>query len=135
MMRTANPALNAKTFTGVRGVARDQVMTIQGTVNKTAILLVLALMTASWTWNKFMASEAAGGLMMLGVFGGFILAIVTAFKKEWSPITAPIYAALEGLFLGGISAVFEKEYPGIAFHSLSRKLPFGFHSPALRFDW
>ena len=118
MMRTANPALNAKTFTGVRGVARDQVMTIQGTVNKTAILLVLALMTASWTWNKFMASEAAGGLMMLGVFGGFITAIVTVFKKEWAPKLAPVYAALEGLFLGGISAMFEKEYPGIAFQAV-----------------
>ena len=123
MMRTANPALNANTFEGVRGYAQDRVMTIQGTVNKTAMLLALTFITATWTWGKTMASDVAGGFMMLGVFGGFIVALVTAFKKEWSPMTAPIYAALEGLFLGGISAVFERQYPGIAFQAVT--LTFG----------
>ena len=56
--------------------------------------------------------------MMLGAIGGFITAIVTVFKKEWAPTTTPIYAALQGLFLGGISAVFNAQYPGIAVQAI-----------------
>ena len=60
---------------------------------------------------------------MLGVFGGFITAMVTIFKQNWAPVTAPIYALLEGLFLGGISAFFEQRYPGIAIQAVG--LTFG----------
>jgi uncharacterized YccA/Bax inhibitor family protein len=62
-------------------------------------------------------------LVAIGGIGGFIAALVTIFKKEWSPITAPIYALLEGLALGGISAVFELRYPGIAMQAVG--LTFG----------
>jgi uncharacterized YccA/Bax inhibitor family protein len=61
--------------------------------------------------------------MLLGVFGGFIVAIITTFKKEWSPVTAPIYALLEGLVLGGISAMLDLRYPGIAMQAVG--LTFG----------
>jgi uncharacterized YccA/Bax inhibitor family protein len=47
-----------------------------------------------------------------------VVAFATIFKKEWSPVTAPIYAALEGLALGGLSSVFEMKYPGIAMQSV-----------------
>ena len=60
---------------------------------------------------------------MGGAIGGLIVAIVTAFKKEWSPVTAPIYAVLEGLFLGGISATFEARWPGIVVQAVA--LTFG----------
>jgi uncharacterized YccA/Bax inhibitor family protein len=60
---------------------------------------------------------------MGGVFGGFVVALVTIFKKEWSPITAPVYALLEGLALGGISAIFERTYPGVAMQAVG--LTFG----------
>jgi uncharacterized YccA/Bax inhibitor family protein len=73
--------------------------------------------TAAWSWNQFFhapASDTVWPLVAIGGIGGFIVAMVTVFKKEWSPITAPIYALLEGLALGGISAVFELRYPGIA---------------------
>ncbi len=63
------------------------------------------------------------GLLMLGVFGGFITAMVTIFKQSWAPVTAPIYALLEGLFLGGISALLELRYPGIAIQAVG--LTFG----------
>jgi len=53
MMRTANPALNAKTFVGLRPYEAETAMTIQGAVNKTAILLLLALVSASYTWKLF----------------------------------------------------------------------------------
>ena len=60
---------------------------------------------------------------MIGAFGGFIVAMVTIFKKEWSPVTAPLYALLEGLFLGSLSAVMEMRFPGIAIQSVA--LTFG----------
>ena len=127
MMRTANPALNAKTFRGL-GYAADasDMMTIQGTVNKTGILLLFLFLTAGWTWNSFFETgnpAAVAPLTMVGAFGGFIVAMVTVFKKTWAPLTAPLYAALEGLFLGGISAVFEARFPGIVIQAVA--LTFG----------
>ncbi len=62
-------------------------------------------------------------LAMVGGIGGFIVALVTIFKKTWAPVTAPIYALLEGLVLGGISAMFELRFPGIAIQAVS--LTFG----------
>jgi uncharacterized YccA/Bax inhibitor family protein len=61
--------------------------------------------------------------MIGGRFGGFVVALFTNFKKEWSPVTAPVYALLEGLALGGISAMFELRYPGIAIQAVG--LTFG----------
>jgi uncharacterized YccA/Bax inhibitor family protein len=61
--------------------------------------------------------------MIGGAIGGFIVALITVFKKTWSPITAPIYALLEGLFIGGISSIFEAKYPGIVIQAVG--LTFG----------
>ena len=126
LMRTSNPTLNDKAFRS-EGVAFGQeAMTISGTVNKTGILLLLALATSAWTWNLFMHSrtaESVGGLALLGAIGGFVVAIVTVFKKEWSPITAPLYALLEGLVLGSVSAIFELRWPGLPIQAVS--LTFG----------
>ena len=127
IMRTANPALNAKTFKNLPAVAGiDQAMTIQGTVNKTVVMLLLLVVTASWTWSMFYSSgnpAVVSPWMIGGAIGGFIVAMFTVFKKHWSGITAPIYAMLEGLFLGGISAVFESMYPGIVMQAVA--LTFG----------
>ncbi len=126
-MRTANPALNAKTFTQAGNTADSStVMTLQGTVNKTGLLLVLLLITASWTWNNSFASDSSGAAMPwmgVGAIGGFIIAMVTVFNQKWAPVLAPAYALLEGLFLGGISAVFEARFPGIVIQAIS--LTFG----------
>jgi uncharacterized YccA/Bax inhibitor family protein len=113
LMKTSNPALGENTFRGVSGgggygygaIDAASRMTISGTVNKTGILLICAFATASWTWYRFMEARdmsQVGPLLALGVFGGLIFALVTTFKKQWAPVTAPIYALLEGLFLGGI---------------------------------
>ncbi len=132
LMKTSNPALNDNAFRGMAGgrfggaIDATARMTLSGTVNKTGILLVCALATASYTWYSFLTSRdlaAIAPLMMLGLFGGFICAMVTVFKKEWSPVTAPVYALLEGLALGGMSAIFELRYPGIAFQAVG--LTFG----------
>ena len=126
-MRTANPALNAKTFTDVPRIADpSRVMTIQGTVNKTLLMLVLLLIPAAWVWNKFFAvgnPQAITPWLYGGVFGGLIVALVTIFKKQWAPVTAPLYAVLEGLAIGGISAVFEAQFPGIVIQAVA--LTFG----------
>ena len=124
MMRTANPTLNAQTFTGL--TRTGEAMTIQGTVNKTGLMLILLLIPAFWVWDKFfttMNPASVSGLMMLGIIGGFILAIITVFKPTTVPITAPMYAVMEGLALGGISAVFEAQFPGIVIQAVG--LTFG----------
>ncbi len=125
LIRTSNPTLNQKAFREVIGTFTEP-MTLPGTVNKTGILLLCVMATAVWTWHLFMQTHSPASVampMMVGVIGGFIMAIVTTFKKEWSPITAPIYALLEGLALGGISAVLEVRFPGIAIQAVS--LTFG----------
>jgi uncharacterized YccA/Bax inhibitor family protein len=127
IMRTANPALNDKTFTGLDYAgARENVMTIQGTVNKTGVLLALTLFSAAWVWNIFFETgnpATVAPWMIGGAIGGFVVAMVTVFKKEWAGATAPVYAVLEGLFLGGTSAVFEARFPGIVIQSVG--LTFG----------
>jgi uncharacterized YccA/Bax inhibitor family protein len=120
-MRTANPALNPKTFTDVPRIADSaQAMTIQGTVNKTLLMLLLVLIPAVWVWNKFFASGNPQAVMFWlygGVIGGFIVALVTIFKKQWSPVTAPLYSVLEGFAIGGISAFFEEPYSVSCWHT------------------
>ena len=113
--RSGNPALSDATFRK-EGVATGKVMTLQGTVNKTGILLALLVICAFYTWNIFFQTGNPAAVMPLalgGAIGGLIFALITIFKKTWAGITAPIYAGLEGLFLGGISAIFEAQYPGI----------------------
>lgn len=126
-MRTANPALTDKTFRGIRVADRSMAMTVQGTVNKTAILLVLVLLGAWWTWNMFYSSGENPALVQPwiigGAIGGLIVAVITIFKKEWAAITAPLYSLLEGLVLGGLSSVFEAMYPGIVIQAVG--LTFG----------
>lgn len=122
LMRTSNPALNEKAFKGQ--VAFGDAMTLQGTVNKTGLLLLCVVATAAWTWGLSHSNtpEAAIPWMIGGLLGGFVVALVTIFKKTWSPFTAPLYALLEGLALGGISAVFEKTYPGVAIQAVGLTL-------------
>jgi uncharacterized YccA/Bax inhibitor family protein len=119
LFRSSNPVLKEKAFAGQ--LATGEAMTIQGTVNKTGLLLLLVVVSAAWTWGLSHSETPAAAYpwMIGGALGGFVVALVTVFKKTWSPLTAPIYALLEGLFLGGISAVFERSYPGIAIQAVS----------------
>jgi uncharacterized YccA/Bax inhibitor family protein len=130
-MRTGNPALNDKTFEnfGVyrRDVAAEQApvatMTINGTAQKTLFLLLLAMGTACFTWSKtFSAIEANPAAAMPWALGGLVVGAITAlvicFKHTWAPALAPVYALAEGLFLGGLSATFEAQYPGIVIQAV-----------------
>ncbi len=120
-----NPVLGEKTFIQFAGTAdRGETMTIQGTVNKTLVLLALVAVSAIWSWDKIMSGDAAlTPWLSVSATGGFIVAMVTTFKKDWSPVTAPLYALLEGVVLGGLSALFEHEFPGIVLQAVG--LTFG----------
>ncbi len=131
MIRSGNPALKESTFLDLGSgtvVSRDAgAMTLNGTVNKTGILLLLSVLTAAFAWMQSVVTGPDGTAMVApgvtiyalgGAIGGFILAMVTVFKKTWSPVTAPLYALVEGFFLGAISAVFELKYPGIVFQAV-----------------
>ena len=129
MMRSGNPVLNSKTFDIAPAGER---MTIGGTVNKTAILLALVLITAIYTWGRFY-SDAATPPPSCRWSGP---APSAASSSHWSPssrrngpaVTAPIYALLEGLVVGGISAIFEvalsrHRHPGRGPHLRHARLP------------
>lgn len=107
MFRSGNPALSDDTFRSLPRLAEDA-MTVQGTVNKTGFSLLVLVAGAAVTWNS-----GSVPLMVLGALAGFVVAIVTAFKKTWAPYTTLPYALLEGLFLGGISRLYEARYQGI----------------------
>ncbi len=101
-------------------------MTLNGTVHKTALLLIGLIATAAITWRRTMLTEDLSTLypyLIVGVIGGLVVGLITVFKKEWSPVTAPLYCVLEGLFLGIVSAIFEQRFPGIVFQAVS--LTFG----------
>jgi uncharacterized YccA/Bax inhibitor family protein len=119
LLRSTNPVLKEKAFAGQ--LVTGETMTIQGTVNKTGLLLLVVVVSAAWTWGLSHSNrpEAAYPWMIGGALGGFVVALITIFKNTWAPLSAPIYALLEGLFLGGISAFFEHSYPGIAVQAVS----------------
>jgi len=122
LMRTSNPALNSNTFNTGHAFGED--MTLSGAVNKTGILLICVVATAAWSWSRFVsAPESVLPLLAMGAIGGFVIALVTVFKKEWSPVTAPLYALLEGLALGSISALYEARFHGIVLQAVG--LTFG----------
>lgn len=118
-METSNPVLTHKAFEGA--YVHQEPMTLQGTINKTAILLLCVTLTAAGTWHLFMQApsiESIAPLFWVGTIGGLIFALLTIVKKNWSPVTAPIYALFEGVALGGISALFEVRFPGIAMQAV-----------------
>lgn len=122
-MRTSNPMMKENVFT--RSLAGAEAMTLQGAVNKTIIMLALVVIGAGYTWNLYynQGPAAVQPWMIGGLIGGLVVALVTIFKPAWSPFTAPVYAVLEGLALGGISAFFEARFPDIVVQAVA--LTFG----------
>ena len=126
MIKSSNPALGDKTFENLQpALAAEGRMTINGTINKTLILLVLALVPAAWVWDKFYkgGAEAVSSWIMIAVIAGLVVAMATIFKKTWAPFTAPLYAVIEGVVIGGISAIAEAQFQGIVFQAAA--LTFG----------
>jgi len=117
MLKSSNPFLKKVSQASVYG-SNTQNMTVQGTINKTAILFVILLIAAMSTWQKVFSGIPVMSLVMVGGIGGFIVAMITSFKPEISMYTAPIYALLEGLLIGAISAMFEMAYHGIVIQAI-----------------
>ncbi|WP_346855248.1 Bax inhibitor-1/YccA family protein [uncultured Draconibacterium sp.] len=130
LTKSSNPVLKEKVFNRDY-ISQSDVMTVNGTMNKTSILLLLVVASAVFTWNKFfdaIALNPESGMatvapwLAVGAIGGFITVLVTVFRPQSSGISAPIYAIFEGLFLGGISAIFEMQYSGIVMRAVALTL-------------
>jgi uncharacterized YccA/Bax inhibitor family protein len=127
LTRTSNPSLNEKTFAGLpRASAAGEAMTLQGTINKSFLLLVVLLAAALWPWSQYFGSgnpAAVAPAIMIGLLGGLALGLIISFKATLAPYLSIPYAACEGLAIGGVSAMLEKRYPGIAIQAVG--LTFG----------
>lgn len=128
LTKTSNPVLTEKKFAS-ESYASSGAMTVNGTINKTALMLLLVIAAAIFTWNKFFdvtnpeaASSAVMPWVLVGGIGGLITALVTVFRPQSSGISAPIYAVFEGLLLGGLSAIFESMYSGIVVRAVALTL-------------
>lgn len=119
-MATANPAANVAVYQRALASPASGVMTLPGTVFKTGILLLILFVAAGYTWFRVLteAAQFGYGLLMAGALGGMAVAFVTIFWPRVSPITAPLYAAIEGLVMGAISAIFETMYQGLVIQAV-----------------
>ncbi len=119
--RSSNPAMSSRIFEqSVQGAGTAGTMTITGTINIVALMVFLVIAGASYTWSMVMGENPGGAqtYAMIGAIGGLIMAMITIFNPRSSNITAPLYAILEGLFLGGVSALINMQYKGIPFQAV-----------------
>lgn len=133
LTKSSNPVFGKAIFDRVQTGAQSEVMTIEGTVNKTGLMFLILAFAAAFTWRKFFgayelsspdaAMSAVMPWMIGGGIGGFIVALITVFRPQSANLSAPIYAVFEGLFLGGISAFFEMRFPGLVMRAVA--LTFG----------
>jgi len=127
MFKTSNPTLNEKKFQETIDVHLGAKMTIDGTIQKTALLLILTLLSAIFIWDSFFKAGETTPLIIGTIIGGaivgLILAMITIFSKKNAMYTAPLYALAEGFVLGGISAIMENLFPGIVLQAVA--LTFG----------
>ena len=118
--RSGNPALNKNSFRNLRvdrtagAIRRNELMTIKGTVDKTALSLTLLLLSGYYVY-----SEQITSLTFIGAIAGFIVGIITIFNKKAAPITVPVYSLCQGLFLGGISLMYGQMFEGIVFNAVT----------------
>jgi uncharacterized YccA/Bax inhibitor family protein len=129
MFKSGNPTLTEKMFEVPTIGTQQEVMTARGAMNKFGFLFFMVIAGAAFTWNLYYQGKAQTmmPIMLTGVFGGLITAIVITFKRTWAPYLAPLYGLLQGLFLGAISAIvndmFAEKYPSIVIHAVG--LTFG----------
>ncbi|HXB91756.1 MAG TPA: Bax inhibitor-1/YccA family protein [Puia sp.] len=122
LFKSGNPALNESIFQKQIDVSGQGVMTENGTLNKFFFMSLMVMASAAFTWSAFYQGKDVMPWMIGGAIGGFIVALVIIFKKEWAGYLAPLYGLLEGVFLGGISAIvnaaFAKSYPGLVMQAV-----------------
>ncbi|MDQ6830030.1 MAG: Bax inhibitor-1/YccA family protein [Gemmatimonadota bacterium] len=112
-MARSNPAFRGDIFrTAHAGSATDR-MTVSGTVIKSMVLILLTALSTAWVWSNNRGGDMLQPAMLVGGLGGFIVAMITVFRPQVSPFTAPVYAVLEGIFLGAISALYQARFHGL----------------------
>jgi uncharacterized YccA/Bax inhibitor family protein len=114
IFKSGNPTLSEKHFEKTLVQNESEVMTERGTMNKFFMMCLLVIAAAAFTWSAYYQGKDVTSWMWIGAIGGFVVAIATTFKPNWSPITAPIYALLEGVFVGAISAVYNNAFQSVA---------------------
>ena len=120
----ANPVLSEKVFNKAHSEESTEVMTVKGTAFKSIVLIFMVLAGAAYTWKVFYEAINPASVtpwMWGGAIGGFIVAMIISFKPNLAQYLAPVYAVLEGLFLGAISAMFNQAFaesaPGIVMNA------------------
>jgi uncharacterized YccA/Bax inhibitor family protein len=126
LFKSGNPTLSEKSFQGTVQDSYADSMTVRGTLNKFGFMLLMLAGSAYYAWKEVSFGGNVAPLMWTGLIGGFVLALVIMFKKEWSPFLAPAYALLEGLFLGAVSAMYNNAFaevaPGIVMNAVGLTL-------------
>jgi uncharacterized YccA/Bax inhibitor family protein len=118
-MRSGNPVLSNSTFTDLAQRGSTRPMTLSGVINRSIFLLLLVAGTAAGVWTYSSSHPSViYPMVMTGALGGFVVAMATTFKRNWAPVTSPVYAILEGLFIGGISLVMEQKFPGLVLQAV-----------------
>ena len=114
-MRTSNPALKDAIFSRERAAFNEAPMTLEGTATKSLVLLALTVFAATFTWTEVLGGNTAvlAPATLIGFLGGLVVALVTVFKPRLSPYTGPLYAVLEGLALGAVSAIYQARFAGL----------------------
>jgi uncharacterized YccA/Bax inhibitor family protein len=114
LFKSGNPTLSEKNFQKTVSLSHEETMTVRGTLNKFGFMLLMLSASAYYSWKEVGMHGNVAPLMWTGLIGGFVLALVIMFKKEWSPFLAPAYALLEGLFLGAVSAMYNNAFANVA---------------------
>jgi uncharacterized YccA/Bax inhibitor family protein len=124
LFKSSNPTLQEKSYEGTifQGIGADQAMSVKGTMNKLGFLLLAMAVTTVYSWDQAVKGENVMPLILTGVGGGLVLAIIMMFKKEWSPFLAPVYALMEGLFVGAVSAYYDFAAPGLPMQAVALTL-------------
>lgn len=131
IFKSGNPTLTQKMFDKSMSIEASVqgTMSVRGAINKFGFLMLMVIAGAAYNWHMFEQGQTNTMyiLLMTGVFGGLITALAISFKPNWASYLAPLYGLLEGLFIGGISAVmnaaFAKQYPGLVMQAVG--LTFG----------
>lgn len=110
LFKSGNPAFGEKAFGSMSNVTFVDGMTVKGTLNKFGFMLLMLMGSAYYSWKEVSNAGNFMPLVYTGLIGGFVLALVIIFKKEWSPYLAPAYALMEGFFLGAVSAVYNDAF-------------------------
>ncbi len=131
IFKSGNPTLTEKMFDKSTAVMAENqgVMSVRGAINKFGFLMLMVIAGAAYNWQLFqeLKQSTMTILMMVGAIGGFVIALGITFKPNWAAYLAPAYGLLQGLFIGGISAImnklFETKYPGLVMQAVG--LTFG----------